>query len=75
MQIRTEKCNGDATCVCALYVRSGRSGYVIDTCGDKISSSEHKSRRPPLVKMYDCHENIQELITDPPDTGNKYTVN
>ena len=54
-------------------VRSGRTGYIIDTCGPRNRFSDFQFKHAPRVNMFDCSDRQQDMVIDN-SRSDRYTV-
>ena len=70
--MRLSRCNGAATCACAVMVRAGKSVFVLDTCAERHRFYDGSTKYPPRSKLYDCDEGRSDMLIE--RAGNKYKV-
>ena len=71
--MRLEQCQGAATCVCAVMIRSGLSTYVLDTCAARdFAGFVGGETQAPRAKLYNCHEGRNNMVIS--QTGAMYKV-
>ena len=54
-------------------VRSGSSGYIMDTCGPRNRFSDFQVKHAPRITMFDCSDGQHDMVIDT-SVPNRYKV-